>query len=149
MGRLTFACEAPLEKDATSTRVTSQQVDHDKFHEDDFLPQTMSLTDLITVIAPDKEDDPEDIFASAPGLIFTDDLRTMHGDDSSVLVYKSKRFGDIQLRTADPEKENDRKLFAHYLWNAGIKMAELVSDDGSRWSVRDERVLELGAGVGV
>lgn len=108
----------------------------------------MTLTDLITVIPSDKEDDPEDIFAAAPGLIFTDDLRTMHGDDTSVLVYRSKRFGEIELRTADPEKENDRKLFAHYLWNAGIKMAELISDEGSRWSVHGERVLELGAGVG-
>ncbi|KAK4508260.1 hypothetical protein PRZ48_001998 [Zasmidium cellare] len=109
----------------------------------------MALTDLITVIAPDKDDDPEDIFASAPGLIFTDDLRNMHGDDASVLVYKSKRFGDIELRTADPEKEGDRKLFAHYLWNAGIKMAELISEEDAEWRVEGERVLELGAGVGL
>ncbi|KAF2172078.1 hypothetical protein M409DRAFT_62894 [Zasmidium cellare ATCC 36951] len=109
----------------------------------------MSLTDLITVIAPDKDDDPEDIFAAAPGLIFTDDLRNMHGDDASTLVYKSRKFGNIELKTADPEKENDRRLFAHYLWNAGIKMAELISEEDSGWSVNGERVLELGAGVGL
>lgn len=106
----------------------------------------MALTDLITVIPPDDDDDPEDIFAAAPGLIFTDDLRNMHGDDRSILVYTSKRFGDIELRTADPESENDRRLFAHYLWNAGIKMAELISQEDSEWSVKGEIVLELGAG---
>lgn len=105
------------------------------------------MTDLIVVIPPDDEDDVEDIFAAAPGLIFTDDLRNMHGDDRTTLVYKSKRFGDLELRTAAPESENDRRLFAHYLWNAGIKMAELISEEGSPWSVKDERVLELGAGV--
>lgn len=107
----------------------------------------MSLTDLIWVIPPDDEDEPEDIFAAAPGLIFTDDLRNSHGDERSTLVYKSKRFGNIELRTADPEREHDRKLFAHYLWNAGIKLAELISGEDSRWSVKNERVLELGAGV--
>lgn len=108
----------------------------------------MTLTDLIAVIRPDDEEDPEDIFAAAPGLIFTDDLRNLHGDDRSTLVYKSRRFGNIELRTADPASENDRKLFAHYLWNAGIKMAEMISqEEDSRWSVKGERVLELGAGV--
>ncbi|EME87717.1 uncharacterized protein MYCFIDRAFT_75560 [Pseudocercospora fijiensis CIRAD86] len=98
-------------------------------------------------IAPDDDEEPEDIFASAPGLIFPDDTRDMHGDDRSVLVYKSQRFGDIELRTANPEQEADRQLFAHYLWNAGIKMAELISNEpDARWTVKGERVLELGAG---
>ncbi|EMD00657.1 hypothetical protein BAUCODRAFT_55401, partial [Baudoinia panamericana UAMH 10762] len=95
---------------------------------------------------------PEDIFASAPGLIFTDDLRNNHGDPGSTIVYKSKRFGDIELETADPSIERERQLFSHYLWNAGIKLAELISDehaDGGKWSVNGERVLELGAGVGL
>lgn len=66
-----------------------------------------SLTSLVRVIPPNKADDPEDIFASAPGLIFTDDLRNLHGDPDSVVVYQSKRFGDIELRTADPEGETE------------------------------------------
>lgn len=109
-----------------------------------------ALTDLVTVVPPDdqeEEEEPEDIFAFAAGLIFTDDSRNFHGDDRSTLVYKSARFGDIELRTADPSQENDRQLFAHYLWNAGIKMAELLSNPPDMpWSVRDQRVLELGAG---
>lgn len=112
---------------------------------------TMSLTDLVQTIAPDKDDDPEDIFASAPGFLFTDDLRNLHGDPDSVIIYKSRRFGNIELRTADPEGEDERRLFSHYLWNAGIKMAELISskkgEGGEGWSVEGEKVLELGAGA--
>lgn len=33
------------------------------------------LTDLVHVIPPDGEEEPEDIFAFAAGLIFTDDSR--------------------------------------------------------------------------
>ncbi|KAK4554940.1 hypothetical protein LTR86_008088 [Recurvomyces mirabilis] len=115
-----------------------------------------SLTELIQVIAPDREEEPEDIFASAPGLIFPDDLLNHHGDTESTIIYKSRRFGDIELTVADPQGEDERRLFSHYLWNAGVKMAELVSgaDDtgeveGEEWSVRGQRVLELGAGVGL
>ncbi|KAK3674644.1 hypothetical protein LTR78_005366 [Recurvomyces mirabilis] len=121
-----------------------------------------SLTELIQVIAPDREEEPEDIFASAPGLIFPDDLLNHHGDAESTIVYKSRRFGDIELTVADPQGEDERQLFSHYLWNAGVKMAELVSgaDDageaegeeggkGRKWSVKGQTVLELGAGVGL
>lgn len=106
-----------------------------------------SLTDAIQIIPPDKDDEPEDIFAAAPGLIFSDDLRNHHGDPDSVIVYKNPRLADIELRTADPTDEDERQLFSHYLWNAGIKMANLISKtDDLRWSVEGERVLELGAG---
>ena len=106
------------------------------------------LTDVVQVIPPDVDDEPEDIFAAAPGLIFPDDLRNQHGDPGSKIVYRSARFGDIELNTADPESEDDRKLFGHYLWNAGIKMAELISqEDAGKWSVKSKKVLELGAGA--
>ena len=106
-----------------------------------------NLTDVIQIIPPDKDDEPEDIFASAPGLIFTDDLRNQHGDPEATIVYKSPRFGNIKLKTADPEREYERQLFSHYLWNAGIKLAEMISrGDDENWSVKDNCVLELGAG---
>lgn len=105
-----------------------------------------SLTDLVHVIPPDKTDEPEDIFASAPGLIFTDDLRNLHGDPDSVVVYRSERFGGIELRTADPEGEKERRLFSHYVWNASILLAELISGGDGVWQVEGERVMELGAG---
>ena len=103
-----------------------------------------NLTSLIQIIPPDNADSVEDIFASAPGLIFTDDLRNHHGDPGSIIVYKSSRFGDIELTTADPESEDERKLFGHYLWNAGVTMAEMIGSGA--WSVKDRKVLELGAG---
>lgn len=60
---------------------------------------------------------------------------------------------DLYVRF-DPEGEGERRLFAHYLWNAGIWVAESVTgglagvEEGknNKWSVRDEIVLELGAG---
>ncbi|KAK3684465.1 hypothetical protein LTR37_020242 [Vermiconidia calcicola] len=110
----------------------------------------MGLTNVIQVIPPDDANEPEDIFASAPGLIFTDDTRDQHGDPGSTIVYRSARFGNIELKTADPMGENERQLFGHYLWNAGIKMAELISDEEDvTWSVKGRRVLELGAGGSV
>lgn len=107
-----------------------------------------SINDLVTIIPPNVEEEPEDIFASAPGLIFQDE-RCQHGDPDSIIVYKSKSFGNIELRTADPHGEDERRLFSHYLWNSGIKLAELISDEeaeGGKWSVKGEKVLELGAG---
>ncbi|EGP87915.1 uncharacterized protein MYCGRDRAFT_39862 [Zymoseptoria tritici IPO323] len=111
----------------------------------------MSLTDLISVVPLDgEEEEAEDIFAFAAGLIFPGDTRIVHGDERSVIVYRSQRFGDIELRNADPQSEDERRLYAHYLWNAGLKMAELISSEvDARWSVKGHRVLELGAGVGL
>ncbi|RMY93880.1 hypothetical protein D0861_01648 [Hortaea werneckii] len=110
------------------------------------------LTDVIQIIPPDRDEDPEDIFASAPGLIFTDDFQNLHGDKGYTIVYKS-RWGPIELKTADPQAEGERQLFSHYLWNASISLAERISYDGdggdNTWSVKGERVLELGAGVGL
>lgn len=109
-----------------------------------------SLTDVIQIIPPDADEEPEDIFATAPGLIFPGDTRNQHGDPGATIVYKSPSFGNIELRTADPEGEDERQLFSHYLWNAGIKLANLISrKDDSKWSVEGERVLELGAGGSV
>ncbi|KAH0347908.1 hypothetical protein KCU83_g6575, partial [Aureobasidium melanogenum] len=116
----------------------------------------LSLTELIREIPATEEDSPEDIFASAPGFLFTDDLRNQHGDPGSIIIYKSQRFGDISLTTADPNGEEERTLFSHYLWNAGILLAERVSgqrllndEEEKQWSVQGHNVLELGAGVGL
>ena len=109
-----------------------------------------SLSSLVRVIAPDRDDEPEDIFASAPGFLFTDDLTNSHGVPESIIQYKNSRFGNLELRTADPVGENERQLFSHYLWNAGLKLAELISHvdehEDKSWSVEGKKVLELGAG---
>lgn len=107
-----------------------------------------SLTDVLQVLVPDDADTPEDIFASAPGLIFTDDIVNLHGSPDATIIYKSARFGELELHTADPPLESERKLFSHYLWNAGLKLAELITHDHD-WAVDGESVLELGSGVGL
>ena len=77
--------------------------------------------------SPTSPESPEDIFSSTPGLIFTDDTRNQHGDPGSGVIYKNGVFGDIELQLVDPNKEDERRLFAHYVWNAGILLSELVA----------------------
>ncbi|KAF2994695.1 hypothetical protein E8E13_002518 [Curvularia kusanoi] len=139
----------------------------------------MLLPTLIDLRRPEgKELDPEDIFGSSLGGVFTDDLQNQHGDDpDTVIVYKSARHGKLEFRTADIDGEEQRRKMAHYLWNAGVLMAEIVGgraapvgergsregegegwEDGKwwvgpeeeeKWSVQGESVIELGAGVGL
>jgi hypothetical protein len=133
----------------------------------------MLLPSLITLRHPVSHiPSPEDIFGSTLGSIFTDDLQNQHGDDpDTTIVYRNARYGELEFRTADVNGEEQRRKFAHYLWNAGVLMGELVGgrpaeqnitseDDGwkdgewwvsseeeQKWSVRDHTVLELGAGA--
>jgi hypothetical protein len=136
----------------------------------------MLLPTLIDLRRPtDKPLDPEDIFGSSLGGVFTDDLQNQHGDDpETVIIYKNARYGNLEFRTADPDGEEQRRKMAHYLWNAGVLMAELVGgrpdDNDTRpvdedaegwkdgewwvskkeeklWSVEGETVIELGAGA--
>lgn len=114
------------------------------------------LSSLIRLPVPSEPATIEDIFSSAIGLIFTDDLHNQHGYPGSSVIYQSKAFGDLELRLVDPNGEDARKLFAQYLWNAGIFMAELLGGGtqdggammarGGSWAVKGEKVLELGAG---
>lgn len=94
------------------------------------LPSLIRTRALLSSQAPD----PEDIFQSSLGSIFTDDLQTQHGDPGTIVVYRSGRFGDLEFRVADPQGEEERTKFAHYLWNAGVLMGELVAgrDTGQR-----------------
>lgn len=143
----------------------------------------MLLSSLVTLRHPTSHElTPEDIFESSLGSVFVDDLQNQHGDDpDTVIVYRPSNpaHREIELRTADVNGEEQRRKFAHYLWNAGILMAELVGgrprpndedgilevndvwseesrwkdgrwwtdgDEEQTWSVKGERVLELGAG---
>jgi nicotinamide N-methyltransferase len=119
--------------------------------------------------------DPEDIFQSSLGLIFTDDLQNQHGDPGNIVQYRSNGYGDLDFDVADPSGEVERTKFAHYLWNAGVLMAEFIGgeskkdlvvegewgfrrftegrtwwlrdDEADVWRVDGENVLELGAGL--
>jgi hypothetical protein len=131
----------------------------------------MLLPSLISLRYPESHVlEVEDIYSSTLGTVFKDDLQNQHGDDpDTVIVYKNARYGDLEFRTADVNGEEQQRKFAHYLWNAGILMAELVGgrpeedtddEDGwkngewwidgeeeKKWRVQGERVLELGAGA--
>ena len=120
------------------------------------------LTDKIHVECPGKDDqEPEDILSSSLTHLFPDDTRNQHGDPDAVITYASSRFGNIKLTVADPAGENNRRLFAHYLWNAAVWLAEAVSEPSSNehcekngkgrraFDMNGERVLELGAGTGL
>ena len=104
---------------------------------------------------PVSDNEPEDIYSNAVGLLFPDNVKTFHGDAGSHVTYLSKRFGDIKLNLVGTHDQSDHVLFAHHLWNAGIQMAEFIgqatdpSIEGKddRWSVAGEKVLELGAGA--
>lgn len=112
-----------------------------------------SLTSL--VIIPETQDpSPEDIFSSSLNLISPDGSRNSHGDPGATIIYDSKKFGSIKLSLANPEDREDRLLMAHYLWNASLQLAELISGFGVHdtlaaevdWDVQGKKVIELGAG---
>ncbi|KAL9108613.1 MAG: hypothetical protein Q9187_008270 [Circinaria calcarea] len=115
------------------------------------------LTSLVQLPLSSGSASIEDIFSSSLELIFTDDLRTLHGDPGSTIIYKSRAFGDLELSLVDPVGEDDRRLFAQYLWNSAVQIGEFIGNAlaedgnptsirGTTWSVRGEKVLELGAG---
>lgn len=108
----------------------------------------MLLTSLLRIsptTTPDANEEPEDIFAAAAlGTLFTDDLRNQHGGDpgsGTLIAYLSRRLGRaLELGTADPAGEEERRKFAHYLWNAGVLMGELCGG-------RPAEGEEVGAGA--
>ncbi|KPI42434.1 Protein N-methyltransferase NNT1 [Cyphellophora attinorum] len=132
----------------------------------------MSLLTRISVPAPPSPE-AEDIFSSALTTIFTDDAINSWGSPGSSITYRSPTFGPLELNVpVHPDEEQGRKLFAHYLWNAGVVAADAIesasSGDGDPigqqndlgneeaprvpgewdtryWDIRGRRVLELGA----
>ncbi|PMD66437.1 uncharacterized protein K444DRAFT_517015 [Hyaloscypha bicolor E] len=109
------------------------------------------LTDKIR-LSGSESNDIEDILSSSLGVIFPDDITNQHGDRDNNVIYLSPSFGPITLTLADPQGEDSRKLFSHFLWNAGLQLAEFIEEgdvQGRDWSVDGERVLELGAGTGL
>ncbi|EXJ62742.1 hypothetical protein A1O7_03180 [Cladophialophora yegresii CBS 114405] len=71
----------------------------------------------------------EDTFSSALSALFTDDVQNSHGIPGSHVIYHSPRFGDLQLHIPQhPDAEEGRKLFAHYLWNAGVICADALEE---------------------
>ncbi|KAF9741894.1 hypothetical protein PMIN06_007993 [Paraphaeosphaeria minitans] len=143
----------------------------------------MLLPFLVTLRHPTSHElTPEDIFESSLGGAFVNDIQNQHGDDATTtILYRPSNpaYAQFALHPADVTGEEQRRKFAHYLWNAGIMMAELVGgrpaghkkhhvdelwgeqsqwrdgewwtgeEEEAKWRVKGETVLELGAGVGL
>lgn len=130
----------------------------------------LSLSQLVRLHRPPSAPlDPEDILDSALGVF--SDLQNHHGDGpATAVLYENARHSVLRLQTADVDGEEQRRKFAHYLWNAGVLMGELVGgraetgwgregdgdgkaewwvrpEEEEQWSVAGEMVLELGAGL--
>jgi hypothetical protein len=106
------------------------------------------LTDKIHF--PNPSNEPEDFLASSLGVIFPDDITNQHGDPSTPVIYLSSIFGPLHLTLADPRGEDNLQLFSHFLWNAGVLLAEfIVEGNETELGVRGEDVLEVGAGTGL
>ncbi|KAI1803382.1 hypothetical protein F4811DRAFT_347226 [Daldinia bambusicola] len=121
----------------------------------------MALTSRISLYGPPSSD-PEDYLSSSLGVIFPDDVTNQHGDAEHSLLYASPHLPKpLHIALADPDREADRKLFSHYLWNASLLLAEFVEagtlglplDVGLRrlqpaaFNVAGLETLELGAGT--
>ncbi len=86
----------------------------------------MALTSRLTLTGP-PESDPEDFLSSSLGVIFPDDITNQHGDADHDLAYTSPHLPKpLHISLADPQAEEDRRLFSHYLWNASLLLAEFV-----------------------
>jgi nicotinamide N-methyltransferase len=105
------------------------------------------LTDRIR-LSGESSNEPEDILSSSLGVIFPDDITHHHGDSDNNVIYLSPAFGPLELSLADPQAEDHRRLFSHFLWNAGLQLAEFI-EGGAGWEVQGQRVLEFGAGTGL
>ena len=92
----------------------------------------------------------EDILDSSSDFLYPDRYRNLHGNPGSEVIYDSSQFGEIYLRMAVTKETSDHFLFAHYLWNASLQMAEFVSQAEKPlqrdWDLKGETVLEVGAG---
>ncbi|KAH6655263.1 hypothetical protein BKA67DRAFT_534195 [Truncatella angustata] len=96
-------------------------------------------------------EDPEDFLNESLATIFPDDVMTQHGDASHALRYTSPHLPKpLYIRLADPDEEEDRVLFGHYLWNASLMLAEFIEAGTSGLQLcpplRRGEALELGEG---
>ncbi|KAJ5703422.1 hypothetical protein N7493_011811 [Penicillium malachiteum] len=92
------------------------------------------------------EEVPEDHFEAFLAHLFPDDVSSFHGVPGQHLLYSSRRYGDLDIMVPSyPEKnygastlDDDRQLQAHFLWSAGIIIAESVeSADGPSPALAD------------
>ncbi|EPS28915.1 hypothetical protein PDE_03861 [Penicillium oxalicum 114-2] len=135
----------------------------------------------------DVEESTEDLFSTFLPHLFPDDAPSFHGDPGQYLLYSSPRYGELEImipsypgqsekrseevaaglrgneeKSGRNQTEEGRQLFAHFLWSAGMVVADgvetadrpMTADEGAiqteareMWSVKGETVMELGAGA--
>ncbi|KAK0720381.1 hypothetical protein B0H67DRAFT_486185 [Lasiosphaeris hirsuta] len=102
----------------------------------------MALTARLSLIGP-IDDEPEDYLASSLGIIFPDDVTNQHGDENGLFYSSPHLPKPLQISLADPTKDEDRRLFSHFLWNSSLQLAELI-EAGTLGSVDGESNRENG-----
>lgn len=51
-----------------------------------------------------------------------------NGISQPYVYHTSKRFGKMKLHLADVSKFEEVRLQSHYLWPAGVRLAEMIED---------------------
>lgn len=121
------------------------------------------------------DESPEDLFTSFLPHLFPDDAPPFHGDPGQRLVYASPRYGELDIMVpaypSQSEKRSEeiaaglvkrartaastrstrggsclRIFCGARLWLLRRGVEKAAAEDSDMWSVRGERVLELGAG---
>lgn len=104
------------------------------------------LIDKLTLADTAVEKQDVDFFEDALFTIFAD-TKDQHGDPGQSVIYTNDVHGKIILKLVNPDA-GDNGLFSHFLWNAGVQAAEMITN-GAEYSVAGKSVLELGAGAGL
>ena len=94
-----------------------------------------------------EEDDPLDFFGDALLTIF-DHVQPIHGEPSALYSYTPPPTAANQLLlTVRIPPQEHTLLYAHYVWSAGVRLADRIAL--GEVDVKDKTVLELGAGTGI
>lgn len=118
------------------------------------------LSDCIRLERPDP-DEPEDFLSASLSTIFVNDAETCFGDVDTTIIYTARQWKrEYKLSVANTSGEDERRRFAHYLWNASLWAAQQIeagagatkrnepsASEARSITVKATRVLELGAGA--
>ncbi|KAK3940775.1 putative nicotinamide n-methyltransferase [Diplogelasinospora grovesii] len=114
-----------------------------------------ALTFRIALTGPPASDS-EDFLSDSLGVIFPGDVTIQHGDAGHGLLYTSPHLPKpLPIKLSEPQRDEDRKLFSHYLWNSSLLLAELIEagtlklppQGTEEFDVSGLSTVELGAGT--
>ncbi|GAA5988218.1 hypothetical protein JCM10908_002117 [Rhodotorula pacifica] len=102
---------------------------------------------MSTIATTNERDDAVEYFADSLESLY-DHHMPAHGDPLELYTYTpppaAKGAASFTVRLP-PQQVNS--LFAHHVWNAGLRMADAIAE--GRLDVREQTVVELGAGAGL